>query len=85
MDLRANARAEWQRTLAADGFAFDASYTGLEQWAPLQGIGLSERSQLFGAGLSAVQGDSTFRFDLSRRASSVGDNTQATLQFLRRF
>lgn len=85
LDLRANARAEWQRTLAADGFAFDASYSGLEQWAPLQGIGLSERSRLLGAGLSVLQGDRVFRFDLSRRASSVGDHTQATLQFLRRF
>lgn len=85
LDLRADARAEWQRTLAADGFAFDASYSGLEQWAPLQGIGLSERSRLFGVGVSALHGGSLFRFDLSRRASAVGDNTQATVQFLRRF
>ena len=85
LDLRANARAEWQHTLAQDGFAFDASYSGLEQWAPLQGMGLAERSQLVGAGVSAVQGNNVFRFDLSRRASSVGDNTQATLQFQRRF
>lgn len=85
LDLRANARAEWQHTLAADGFAFDASYSGLEQWAPLQGIGLAQRSQLFGVGISALQGSNLFRFDLSRRDSSVGDTTQATLQFLRRF
>lgn len=85
LDLRANARAEWQRTLAAEGFAFDASYGGVEQWSPLAGIGLAERSQLFGVGLSALSGGNTFRFDLSRRASAVGDNTQATLQFMRRF
>ena len=85
LDLRADARAEWQHTLAAEGFAFDASYGGVEQWAPLQGIGLAPRSRLLGMGLSALQGDNVFRFDLSRRDSDVGDNTQATLQFMRRF
>ena len=85
LDLRANARAEWQHTLAADGFAFDASYRGVEQWAPLQGIGLASRSQLLGIGLSALHGGNLFRFDLSRRASEVGDTHQASVQFLRRF
>ena len=36
-------------------------------------------------GVSASHGGSLFRFDLSHRASAVGDNTQATVQFLRRF
>lgn len=86
IDLRADARAEWQRTLSADGFAFDASYSGLEQWAPLQGIGLADRGNLFGAGLSANIGSrATFRFDLSRRSSPVGDNALASLQAFWRF
>ena len=86
VDLRADARAEWQRTLASNGEAFDASYTGLEQWAPLQGIGLARRSQLFGVGLSAAFGDrTTFRFDLSRRSSDVGDGAMASLQAMVRF
>ena len=86
IDLRADARAEWQRTLSAGGFAFDASYSGLEQWAPLQGIGVAERGSLVGAGLSANLGSRTmFRFDLSRRSSPVGDNTLASLQGFWRF
>ena len=86
VDLRADARAEWQRTLSADGFAFDASYSGLEQWAPLQGIGLADRGNLFGAGLSANIGNrATFRFDLSRRSSPMGDNALASLQAFWRF
>lgn len=81
IDLRAEARAEWQRTFSADGFAFDASYSGLEQWTPLQGIGLAHRGNLLGAGLSANLGKrATFRFDLSRGSSPVGDNTFASLQ-----
>lgn len=85
-DLRADARAEWQQTLASNGELFDASYTGIEQWAPLQGIGLARRSQLFGVGLSAAFGrNATFRFDLSRRSSDVGGNAMASLQAMYRF
>ena len=86
VDLSADARAEWQQTLASSGELFEASYVGLEQWAPLQGIGLAQRSQLFGVGLSAAFGGSTtFRFDLSRRASAVGNNNMASLQAMVRF
>ena len=85
-DVRADARAEWQRTLASSGEVFDASFTGLEQWAPLQGIGLAQRSQLFGVGLSAAFGGRTmFRFDLSRRSSDVGNSGMAALQAMVRF
>ncbi len=86
MDLRADARAEWQQALAANGFAFDASYAGLEQWAPLQGIAVAQRSQLFGLGLSALWGErALFRFDLSRRSSPVGSSGMAALQAQYRF
>ncbi|QIL20855.1 autotransporter serine protease [Thermomonas sp. HDW16] len=86
IDLRADARAEWQQTQALNGELFDASFSGLEQWAPLQGIGLARRSQLFGVGLSAAfGGKATFRFDLSRRASEVGDSNMASLQAMLRF
>ena len=85
-DVRADARAEWQHTLASSGEVFDASFTGLEQWAPLQGIGLAQRSQLFGVGLSAAFGGRTmFRFDLSRRSSDVGNSGMAALQAMVRF
>lgn len=86
VDLRADARAEWQQTLAANGTLFDASFTGLEQWAPLQGIGLAQRSQLFGVGVSAAfGGKAMFRFDLSRRSSDVGESNMASLQAMLRF
>lgn len=86
VDLRADARAEWQRTLAANGELFSASFTGLEQWAPLQGIGLGQRSRLFGLGLSAMFGDkASFRFDLSHRSGDVGGGGMASLWSTYRF
>lgn len=86
IDLLADARAEWQQTFASRGQLFDASFTGLSQWAPLQGISLGSRSSLLGLGLSADVGDNTaFRFDLSRRSGGVGASTSASLQALYRF
>ncbi len=86
IDLRADARAEWQQTLASRGELFDASFTGLTQWAPLQGIALGNRSSLLGLGVSANAGGNTsFRFDLSRRSGGVGASTMASLQALYRF
>src|SRR5690606_10904681 len=86
VELDADARAEWQRTLASEGALFDASYVGIEQWAPLQGIGLARRSQSFGVGLSAMfGGKATFRFDLNRRSSDVGASGMASLQAMVRF
>ena len=86
VDLLADARAEWQHTLASRGELFDASFTGLEQWAPLQGIGMARRSRLFGVGLSAMfAGKAMFRFDLGRRASDVGGGNLASLQAMYRF
>ncbi len=85
-DVRADARAEWQQSLGSSGELFDASFTGLAQWAPLQGIALAQRSQVFGAGVSAVfRGKAMFRFDLSRRASDVGASNMASLQAMLRF
>lgn len=84
--LAADARAEWQQTLAARGELFAASFTGLEQWSPLQGIGLAHDSRLLGVGLSAMPSANTvFRFDLSRRQSDVGSSTMAALQAQFRF
>jgi len=36
-----SASAQFQRTLASHGDAFDASFVGLQQWQPLVGIGVS--------------------------------------------
>ncbi len=73
VDLRLDARAEWQQTLAEQGLLFNASFSGLDQWAPLQGIGLSRRSQLYGVGVTALIGrNAMLRFDVSQRESAIG-------------
>ncbi|HTL15358.1 MAG TPA: S8 family serine peptidase, partial [Thermomonas sp.] len=86
IDLAADARAEWQRTLSSGGALFQASFGGLEQWAPLQGIGLARDTRSVGLGLSAeLPSGARFRFDLDRRRSDVGSATMATLQAQLRF
>ncbi|MFC7300337.1 autotransporter serine protease [Cognatiluteimonas weifangensis] len=86
VDLRADTRAEWQRTLASQGELFQASFTGLSQWAPVQGIGLAEHGVTFGAGLSALFGDDALlRLDAVRRSSPLGGNNTVSLQGFYRF
>ena len=77
---RADARAEWQQTLATRGMVFDASYVGLNQWAPLQGMPLALSGQQFGVGVSALFGQNAMlRFDLSQRSSTLGASQMASL------
>jgi autotransporter-associated beta strand protein len=49
LDLKA--RLAWQQSFATRGDVFDASFTGLNQWAPLGGIGLARYAGLAGLGL----------------------------------
>jgi len=46
LDLKA--RLSWQQSFATRGDVFDASFTGLNQWAPLGGIGLARYAGLAG-------------------------------------
>lgn len=80
VQLRADARAEWQRTLAMRGMVFDASYMGLNQWSPLQGMPPALRGQQIGLGLSALLGrNALLRFDLSQRSRTLGADQMASL------
>jgi uncharacterized protein with beta-barrel porin domain len=80
VQLRADARAEWQRTLVMRGMVFDASYMGLNQWSPLQGMPPALRGQQIGLGLSALLGrNALLRFDLSQRSRTLGADQMASL------
>ena len=86
IDMRLDARAEWQQTLATRGQLFDASFTGLDQWAPLQGIAMGVHSSLFGVGVTANPGrNMVFRFDLNRRSGATSASSMASLQAMYRF
>jgi hypothetical protein len=59
---------------------FAASYVGLNQWSPLQGMPLALRGQQIGLGLSALFGrNALLRFDLSQRSSASGADQMASL------
>ena len=81
-----DARAELQQTLASQGELFEASFTAVDQFAPLQGIGLADHDASLGAGVSALFGDrAQLRLDAARHASPVGTNNTISLQGMYRF
>ncbi len=81
-----DARMEWRRTLASAGTGFDASFTGLAQWAPLQGMTLASQARLFGLGLGAQFGrHGLLRFDLGQRDDGLRQAGMAQLQAGYRF
>ncbi|WP_454831352.1 S8 family serine peptidase [Pseudoxanthomonas wuyuanensis] len=45
--------AEWQQTLAAHGLGIDASFVGIEAWAPLAGISPEVSGGVFGVGVDS--------------------------------
>jgi len=44
--------ASWRRAMHQYGGAFEASFTGFDDWMPVQGIGLSRDESVLRAGLS---------------------------------
>jgi len=86
VELRADARTEWQQTLSSQGELFEASFTGLDQWAPLQGMGLADHGVTFATGLSAAFSDkAVLRLDATRRDTALGANNTISLQGTYRF
>jgi len=51
--LDVSAHAQWRHTLASNGESMDASFVGLQQWLPVQGIGMSRQGYVFGVGMDA--------------------------------
>lgn len=51
--VRLDARAQWRRTVSAANPAMEASFTGVDEWRPLTGVGLSRQSAVFGLDLTA--------------------------------
>lgn len=80
--LGLEARAEWQKTLSAQGGAFDASFVGIDQWQTLAGIGLADQTRLFGIGMNLGLSDrATLNFDLSHRSAPNLQDNQASVQY----
>lgn len=67
-----DARGEFQQLLHGND-ALLASFTGVDQWMPVSGLGLARHGNLFGLGFNLAPSAQThFRFDLSQRSSSLG-------------
>ncbi len=72
--LQFDSRVMYRRTLAARGEVFDASFVGIDQSAPLQGVGLSRREMIFGLNMQGrLSARSTLSFGYDR---DLGDRSQ---------
>lgn len=76
------AHAQWRQTLDSSGNRIDASFTGIDQWQPLTGIGLADSSGLVGVGLFApLSPSSTLRIDYDYRFGEFGQTRTLLAQY----
>jgi autotransporter-associated beta strand protein len=80
LDLQAH--LAWQRAFALRGDVFEASFTGIDQWAPLGGIGLSRYGGLAGMTLDwAMTPRAALSFGLDHRFAQREQGSMATLAY----
>ena len=80
LDLQA--RLAWQRAFATRGDAFEASFTGIDQWAPLGGIGLSRYGGMAGMTLDwTMSPRAGLTFGLDHRLAQREQGSMATLAY----
>ncbi|HET6806022.1 MAG TPA: S8 family serine peptidase [Frateuria sp.] len=80
LDLQA--RLAWQRALATRGDVFEASFTGVDQWAPLGGIGLSRYGGVAGLTLDwAMTPRAGLTLGLDHRFAQREQGSMATLAY----
>ena len=70
--------AEWQQSLGARGFGFDASFVGIEAWSPLVGLQPSGSGGMFGMALESRWGDrAALSFGFDQRFGAARDRERA--------
>jgi autotransporter-associated beta strand protein len=80
LDLQA--RLAWQRAIATRGDVFEASFTGIDQWAPLGGIGLSRYGGVAGMTLDwAMTPRAGLTFGIDHRFAQREQGSMATLAY----
>ncbi len=73
---------EWQQTLSASGFDLQASFTGVEAWAPIAGMEPARSGGLLGVGLSSwLTPRSQLVLGLDQRFGPRGRDRMASLRF----
>jgi autotransporter-associated beta strand protein len=77
--FRLDMKLGWQNAFATRGEVFSARYTGLAQWAPVNGIGLSRRAATFGLNAGMDIGSRTqLAFGVDQRFADRDHSRQAT-------
>ncbi|MEN4902812.1 S8 family serine peptidase [Luteimonas sp. TWI1437] len=73
---------EWQQTLSASGFDLQASFTGIEAWAPIAGLDPARSGGLFGVGLdSRLTRRSLLGLGLDQRFGPRGADRMLSLRY----
>ena len=79
------ARGERQQLLHGNDTLL-ASFTGIDQWSPVSGLGLARQGSLFGLGFTLdPTKQAHFRFDLSQRSSNLGNAKSWMARYERAF
>lgn len=74
--------AEWQQILSSDGLGFDASFVGVDAWAPLAGLQPTRSGGLFGVSVSSwLTRQSQLSFGYDQRFGPRGDLRQVGLRY----
>ncbi|CTP89312.1 autotransporter serine protease [Xanthomonas translucens pv. poae] len=73
--------AEWQQTLAAQGLQRQASFVGVDAWAPLVDLQPARSGGLFGASLDRRWGSSALGAGYDRRFGPRGDDHALSLRY----
>ena len=80
--LSLQGRLAWQQSFGLHGEAFDASFSGVNQWAPLGGIGLSRYGGVAGATLDwSMNPRSDLMLGYDRYFGQYNEATMATLNY----
>ncbi|MCC8475112.1 S8 family serine peptidase [Xanthomonas arboricola] len=74
--------AEWQQALSSEGLTLDASFIGVDAWAPLRGMQPARSGGLFGITAAAPLGpQSQLRFGYNQRVGERGDDRALSLRY----
>lgn len=78
--------AEWQQALSRDGLTLNASFVGVDAWAPLRGMQPARSGGLFGVTAAAPIGQqSQLRFGYDQRVGERGDDRALSLRYSAEF
>ncbi|WP_313316912.1 S8 family serine peptidase [Stenotrophomonas sp.] len=81
-----NGYAEWQQALGGNGLSLDASFVGVDAWAPIAGLQPSRSGGLFGLSVDSWLARNTrLSLGYDQRFGPRGDNRQVSLRLQQAF